>query len=174
MLTKSLIFVLLAAIAQTQNILTTVDFTKNVAYTSNPIYSNFVGLSFSYQQIYSYLDNALLRGFIKNSYVYSSINTGFRVSMKMQDPKGWKNNCSKWKLYVNANTTCTRDLIVNNDFKILFNFTRAALFRGAVFSLGMDSEFANFADSNFISKIYNDYNLAPINDLMVYSSYSIL
>lgn len=175
MLLRCLIFVLVATITETQNILTTVDFNKNVVYTSNLIYPNFVGLALTYQQVYNYMDNALLRGFIKNSYVYSSTNTGFRVSMKMQYPKGWKNNCTKWRLYANPNITCTRDLILNNDFKILFNFTRAALPKGVVFNLGMDSEFANFSDSNFMSKLYIDYNQSPISDLMMYAgAYSLL
>jgi len=49
MLLRCLIFVLVAVVTDTQNVLTTVDFTKNVVYTSNPIYTNFVGLSLSYQ-----------------------------------------------------------------------------------------------------------------------------
>ena len=175
MLLRCLIFVLVAVVTDAQNVLTTVDFTKNVVYTSNPIYTNFVGLSLSYQQVYNYMDNAFLKGFIKNSYVYSSVNTGFRVSMKMQYPIGWKTNCTKWKLYANPNVTCTRDLSVNNDFKILFNFTRATLPRGFSFNLGMDSEFANFSDSNFITKVYIDYNQSPITDLMMYAgAYSML
>lgn len=94
MLIRGLIFAIITVLIASQNILTTVDFIRNVGYTSNSIPQNFVGLSLSFSQVFNDLSNVLLRAYIRNSYVYSSPLSGFRISMKMQDPKGYKYDCN--------------------------------------------------------------------------------
>ena len=170
MLIRWLAFLLLTVITLAQNILTTVEFIKNVVFTSNSIPSNFVGLSFSFPQIYNDMYNALLTGYIKNSFVYGSSNAGFRISMKMQYPKGFKSNCSAYAS-INPNMTCTRDLLNNSDFTNLNAFARATLPRAGLIFLGMDTENGNFSNSTFVNNVYGAYNRAPISTLMYFGGW---
>jgi hypothetical protein len=93
MLAKLFLLCLLLAAFGAQNILTSVDFTKNVAYTKTRFPNNFVGLSFQYPQILKNLTNLNLRGYLRNSFLFSTNASVWRISMKMQWPKGYKLDC---------------------------------------------------------------------------------
>ncbi len=63
-------------------------------------------------------------------------NSGFRISLKMQDPKGYKYNCAAYTA-LNENSTCIRNL-TSTDFNNMNTFTRAAILGGYKFDLGFD------------------------------------
>ena len=90
------------ALSQGQNILTTVSFPDLT--TSIAIPSNIVGLSFTFEQIYqTAMSSATLKGLIKNSWVYGSTSASWGMSIKMQNPPGYKYDCFAWEsFYVNA------------------------------------------------------------------------
>ena len=135
---KFFMLCLLLVTVGAQNILTTVDFTKNVAYTKTKFPINFVGLSFSYPQVLKNLTSTILRGFIKNSFLFSVNSTSWRISMKWQWPKGYKVGCEDYGSAVSPDITCIRDLQTNSDISGIGTFLKATIPLGSNAFLGFD------------------------------------
>ena len=95
----------------------------------------FMGLSIPFASVYPYLSSTLLQSYIKNSVVYGSYQGSFIVSLKMQNPKGYKFNCTFYQTFA-PNATCTID--VNSYLSAIGRFFNATIGFGDQQFLGYD------------------------------------
>ena len=105
----------------------------------------FMGLSIPFASVYPYLSSTLLQSYIKNSVVYGSYQGSFIVSLKMQNPKGYKFNCTFYQTFA-PNATCTVD--VNTYLSAAGKFLSAVTGYGIEQYVGYDMEAADFNNTS--------------------------
>jgi len=162
MLCKVLLLCLLLASIGSLDILTSVDLTQNVQYNSDILYYNFIGLSIPYPQVLKNLTSPLLRGYIKNSYIYNQVSGTWRISIKMQWPKGYLYNCPAYRQKINSTITCVRDIMNNSDIANIGSFLKAVVPYGRTTNIGFDQQSANYKNQDFLN-IYDGYNMQVLN-----------
>lgn len=144
-----LLLLLLAAHYACQKVLSVADFSNY--QTSGYVFGrNFAGASISYPQIYlSAINSTLFQGYFSNSKAFGSTYSMMSLSVKMQEPKGFKYNCSAYAS-MGVNATCTFNYQTN--ITRLSAFTKAAgPYTNQNVVIGFDMEAANFSNPNFVS-----------------------
>lgn len=142
-------------------LLATADFSTNVAITQLKWPNNFAGLSLNYPQLTTTtLGSALFRNYIKNSWTYGTTRGSWGVSLKMQDPIGYKYNCFAYMM-VDPFAACTRD--ISMDMPAIGAFFKAATNSFDGISLGFDMQAADFSNTNFNFLVLSDFGFSILS-----------
>lgn len=103
---NSLILLFFIFICLNTQRLAEVDFVLGSVNTGSYMWTNFVGISFQYDNIKDFMNSTIFQGYILNSNVKGSWYNNWSVSLKT--PLGHKYNCSALSANVtNTNVICT-------------------------------------------------------------------
>lgn len=144
-------------------LLATTDFSSNVAFTKRSWPNNFAGLSLNYPQLSTTtLGSSLFRNYIKNSWTYGTTRGSWGVSLKMQDPIGYKYNCFAYMMF-DPFAVCTRD--ISMDMTAIGAFFKAATNNYEGISMGFDMQAADFTNSNFNFLVLSDFAFSILSQV---------
>jgi hypothetical protein len=112
---KSFILFFLVVLCIKSQTVSEVDFVLGSVKSGSYMWTNFVGISFQYDNVKDYLNSTLFQGYLLNSNVRGSWFNNWAVSLKT--PLGHKYNCSALATNItNPNVVCTLETQGNTTY----------------------------------------------------------